>query len=89
MKENREGNAMMKPLTGFVEECCLLAPNARYPAVKLYITYVRWCLNASIPVQDQFTFLELLERYGLKYRERKNTSWFRGISVRPEHRIDE
>jgi hypothetical protein len=79
----------MQPITGFVEECCLIAPNARYPAVKLYITYVRWCLNASIPVQDQFTFLEMLECYGLKYRERRNTSWFRGISVRPEHRIDE
>jgi hypothetical protein len=79
----------MKPITGFVEECCLLARNARYPAVKLYVTYVRWCVNAGIPVQDQFTFLELLERYGLKYRERKNNSWFRGIAVLPGHRIDE
>jgi hypothetical protein len=78
----------MRPISGFVEECCLLAPNARFPAVDLYLTYVHWCLESGVPVQDQFTFLDMLECYGLKYRERKNGSWFKGISVRPEYRME-
>jgi hypothetical protein len=78
----------MKPISGFVEECCLIAPNARYPAIDLYLTYVRWCLQSGIPVQDQFTFLDVLECYGLRYRERKNQSWVKGVAVRPEYRID-
>lgn len=77
----------MRPISGFVEECCLLAPNARFPAVDLYLTYVHWCLESGVPVQDQFTFLDMLECYGLKYRERKNGSWFKGISVLPEYRV--
>ncbi len=79
----------MKPISGFVDECCLLARNARYPAVDLYLTYVRWCLRSGIPVQDQFTFVEALESFGLKYRERRNTSWIRGVSVLPEYRCQE
>ena len=78
----------MKPISGFVEECCLIAQNARYPAVDLYLTYVRWCLNSGAAVQDQFTFLEVLECHGLKYREKRNGSWFRGVAVRPEFRSE-
>jgi hypothetical protein len=78
----------MKPISGFVDECCLVADNARYPAIELYLTYVRWCLGNSVPVEDQFTFLDVLERCGLKYRERKNRSWFKGVAVRPEYRRD-
>lgn len=77
----------MRPISGFVEECCLLARNARYPAIDLYLTYVHWCLHSGVPVQDQYTFLDMLECYGLKYRERKNRSWFKGISVLPEFRM--
>ena len=77
----------MKPISGFVDECCLLAPNARFPAVELYLTYVRWCLASGVPVQDQFTFLDMIESYGLKYRERRNGSWFRGIAVLPAYRV--
>ncbi len=79
----------MKPISGFVEECCMIARNARYPGVQLYLTYVRWCLESGTPVQDQFTFLDVLESYGFKYRERKNRSWFRGVSVLPAYRIEE
>lgn len=78
----------MRPIDGFVDECCLIAPNARYPAVALYLTYVRWCLANGVPVQDQFTFLQFLKSYGLKYRERKERSWFKGISVLPEFRVE-
>ncbi len=77
----------MRPISGFLKECCLLARNARYPAVDLYLTYVHWCLNSGIPVQDQYTFLDLMECHGLKYRERKNTSWFKGVAVLPAYRI--
>ena len=77
----------MRPIRTFLKECCLLARNARYPAVDLYFTYVHWCLNSGVPVQDQFTFLDMLECYGFKYRERKNGSWFKGISVLPAYRI--
>jgi hypothetical protein len=76
----------MRPIAGFVEQCCLLARNARYGAIDLYLTYVHWCLHSGVPVQDQYTFLDMLESYGLKYRERKNRSWFKGIAVRPEYR---
>jgi hypothetical protein len=30
----------------------------------------------------------MLECYGLKYRERKSGSWFKGIAVLPEYRIE-
>src|SRR4051812_48865001 len=29
---------IMKPLTGFVKKCCLIAENAKYPALELYLT---------------------------------------------------
>ncbi|MGF1581376.1 MAG: hypothetical protein ACFCD0_18790 [Gemmataceae bacterium] len=77
----------MKPISGFLDECCLLARNARFPAVELYLTYVHWCLESGIPVQDQFAFLDMLECRGLKYREKKNQSWFKGISVLPAYRM--
>lgn len=79
----------MKPISGFLEKCCLLAPNARYPAVEVYLTYVQWCLQSGQPVQDQFTFLDMLGCYGLKYREKKDRSWLKGISVLPEYRVEE
>jgi hypothetical protein len=78
----------MRPITGFVEQCCLLASNARVPAVELYVAYVHWCLNSGVPVQDQFTFLDMMESYGLKYRERRNGAWFRGIAILPAFRVD-
>ena len=58
----------MKPLTRFVKRCCLIASNARYPALELYLTYVNWCINHGAAVHDQFTFLEMLEDHGFKYR---------------------
>jgi hypothetical protein len=79
----------MNPILGFVEECCLIARNARYPAIDLYLTYVHWCLENGAAVQDQFTFLDMLECCGMKYRERKTRSWFRGISVLPQYRVCE
>ena len=78
----------MKPISGFVEQCCLLARNARVCAVDLYLAYVQWCLQTGVPVQDQFTFLDMIECYGLKYRERKSGSWFRGIAVLPAYRVE-
>ena len=59
-----------KPLKGFVKKCCLVAENARYPALELYLTYVNWCLNAGAAVHDQFTFLEMLERTASSIRSR-------------------
>jgi phage/plasmid-associated DNA primase len=78
----------MKPLTGFVKKCCLIADNAKYPALELYLTYVNWCLNASAPVVDQFTFLEMIEKHGFKYSKKKGGPWFRGISVLPNYRVE-
>ena len=77
----------MKPLTGFVKKCCLVASNASYPALELYLTYVQWCLNTGAPVVDQFTFLDMLEQIGFHYRQRKNGTWFKGISVLPPYRV--
>jgi hypothetical protein len=78
----------MKPISNFLEECCLVARNAKFPAVDLYLVYVHWSLHHGVPVQDQFTFLDFLESYGFKYRERKRKSWFRGISVLPKFRME-
>jgi hypothetical protein len=77
----------MKPLLQFVEECCLLAPNACYPAVELYLAYVHWSVEAGEPVLDQFTFVDLMKCGGLKYRERKRWAYFRGIAVLPRYRL--
>jgi len=77
-----------KPLKGFVKKCCLIAENARYPALELYLTYVNWCLNAGAPVHDQFTFLEMLESHGFSYAQCGKGTWFKGISVLPPYRVE-
>jgi hypothetical protein len=77
----------MQPISGFLDQCCLLARNARIAAVDLYLAYVVWCLDEGIPVQDQFTFLDLLVCYGLKLRKRKQEIWCRGITVLPNYRV--
>src|SRR5256885_13275716 len=82
-----EGFLIVRPISGFVEQCCLLARNARTQAVEVYLAYVVWCLDGGIPVQDQFTFLDMLECYGLKLRQRKQEVWIRGITVLPAFRV--
>jgi hypothetical protein len=77
----------MQPISGFVDQCCLLARNARVCAIDLYLAYVLWCLDAGVPVQDQFTFVDMIECYGLKLRHRKQQMWFRGITVLPTYRV--
>ena len=66
---------------------CLIARNARYPALDLYLTYVYWCLENAVPVQDQFTFFDVLAGYGVRFRRRKRGQWVRGAAVRPDYRI--
>ena len=54
----------VKMLRGFVKSCCLVADNARYPALDLYLTYVNWCINRRVTVYDQFYFLDMLQEQG-------------------------
>jgi hypothetical protein len=77
----------MQPINGFLDQCCLLARNARTTAIDLYLSYVMWCLEEGIPVQDQFTFLDLLVCYGPKVRKRRQEIWCRGITVLPAYRV--
>ena len=79
---------MLKTIDLFLGECCLVARNARYAAVDLYLAYVRWALYNGVPVQDQFSFIDRLKRRGLKYQQQKDQSWFRGVAVRPPYRAD-
>ena len=78
---------MTQPISGFVDNCCLLARNARIEVIDLYLAYVLWCLDQGVPVQDQFTFLDMVGGYGLKLRQRKENMWFRGITVLPAFRV--
>ena len=77
-----------KPLTGFVKRCCLVAKNARYPAIELYLTYVNWCLNVGAAVHDQFSFLEMLEEHGFSYHHKTGSCYFDGICVLPNYRVE-
>ena len=84
----------MKPLKKqslkpFVKKCCLIAENAKYPALELYLTYVNWCLNYGKTVHDQFTFLDMLEEQGFPYSSQSGSTLFQGISVLPPYRIDD
>lgn len=79
----------MIPLRKFMRKCCLIAENARYPAVELYLAYVNWCINNGVAVHDQFTFLEKLEDHGFKYGHRSGSCWFKGISVLPNYRPED
>ncbi len=79
---------MLKTIDLFLGECCLVARNARYAAADLYLAYVCWALPNGVPVQDQFTFIDRLKRRGLKYRQRKDESWFHGVAVLPQYRAD-
>jgi len=58
-------------ITWLVDECCLVARNACYPALDLYLTSVYWCLAHDIPVLRRVKFVKVLERCGSKYRGRK------------------
>jgi len=79
----------MKPLNRFVNKCCLIAENAQYPALELYLTYVNWCINRGEGVHDQFAFLDMLEEHGFSYTQRKKGGcWFKGIAVLPPYRVE-
>lgn len=78
----------MKTLTSFVDDCCIVASNARYPALELYLTYVNWCLNRGCAVHDQFSFLEEMEGQGFQYFQKKRASFFEGITVLPDYRVE-
>ncbi len=78
----------MKTLTGFVDTCCMIAGNARYPALELYLTYVNWCLNRGAPVHDQFSFMEEMEDYGFTYFQKKGGSYFEGVTVLLPYRVE-
>ncbi len=78
----------VKPLSRFVKKCCLVAENARYPALELYLSYVNWCVNARATVHDQFTFLEMLEAHGFTYHKQPGQSFFEGVTVLPAYRVE-
>lgn len=75
-------------LNSFVKSCCLVAENARYPALELYLTYVNWCINRRVTVYDQFSFLEMLEKHGFVYNPLPGKSYFEGIAVLPHYRVE-
>ena len=75
-------------LNGFVKSCCLVAANARCPAIDLYLTYVNWCINRRVTVYDQFVFLDMLEKHGFSYNAEPGNSYFEGIAVLPRYRVD-
>ena len=75
-------------LNSFVQSCCLVASNARYPALELYLTYVNWCINRRVTVYDQFAFLETLEKHGFAYNPVPGKSYFEGIAVLPPYRVE-
>ena len=77
----------MRPISAFLKECCLIARNARCPAIDLYLTYVHWSLQQGFPVRDQFVFVDLVECCGPRYRQRNELAWFKGISILPICRI--
>ena len=77
-----------KPLKGFVKKCCLIAENARYPALELYLTYVNWCLNPGRPCMTSSRFLEMLEAHGFQYSHETNGTWFQGVTVLPPYRVE-
>ena len=78
----------LKTLSKFVDTCCLVAENAHYPAVELYLTYVNWCINRGAAVHDQFSFLDEMEDQGFPHFQQKAGCYFHGISVLPNYRVE-
>lgn len=78
----------VKQMSSFVRKCCLVADNARYPALDLYLTYVNWCINRRTTVYDQFAFLEMMEGQGFVYNARPGKSYFEGVTVLPIYRVE-
>jgi hypothetical protein len=58
----------LERVAGFVEECCLVAGNARSPAPVLYLAYGRWCRENGLPDDGEDTFLGGLLGHGLNRR---------------------
>ena len=78
----------IKTFRGFVKSCCMVADNARYPALDLYLTYVNWCINRRVTVYDQFYFLDMLQEQGFVYNHTPGKSYFEGIAVLPVYRVE-
>ena len=78
----------LKPLNRFMKKCCLVARNARYPALELYLTYVNWCINTGTDIHDQFSFLDMLKEQGFSYSQEKKGCWFEGITVLDNYRVE-
>ncbi len=78
----------LKPLNRFMKKCCLVARNARYPALELYLSYVNWCINASADIHDQFSFLDMLQEHGFRHSQTQSGCWFEGICVLPNYRVE-
>jgi hypothetical protein len=78
----------LKPLTRFMKRCCLVARNARYPALELYLTYVNWCINTHSDIHDQFSFLDMLQEHGFQHTQEKSGCFFEGITVLPNYRVE-
>jgi len=88
-EEKKHMKSSMKPLTGFVKKCCLVASNARYPRPGALLDLTSTgVINYNAPVIDQFTFLEMLEDQGFRYSHKKGSCWFRGITVLPNYRVE-
>ena len=73
---------VLERVAGFVEECCLVARNARARALDLHFAYGRWCRENGIPDDGEGVLVRVLEGCGLVPRG----PWVEGLALRPGER---
>jgi hypothetical protein len=73
---------VLERVAGFVEECCLVARNARAALSALYLAYGRWCRENGLPDDGEVAFVGVLETCGLVARG----PWVEGLALRPRER---
>jgi hypothetical protein len=73
---------VLERVAGFIEECCLVARNARAGALDVYFAYGRWCRENGIPDEGEGVFVRVLEGCGLTPRG----PWVEGLALRLRER---
>ncbi|GAN35009.1 MAG: hypothetical protein DYG83_18335 [Candidatus Brocadia sp. AMX2] len=72
--------AEMDAIGAFLSECCVLIPDAKVPAGKLYETYKRWCEQSGEYILSQRSFGTRLSERGFE-RKQSSGHWWKGIGI--------
>ena len=75
----------MDPITGFLEDCCEIDPQAKAPFGDLYPAYQRYCKTYSEKALSQRSFGAALDRRGYTLTRDSGTRYRKGLRLTKAH----